>query len=101
LKFRISLRTIRGLNYFAPDKNQFHTVNHITGEATEEVRNVSVESARIAKGECKSLNELSANDYDGLIIPGGFGATKNLNKCSIAGPDAEIDKMFRELFRRS
>ena len=63
---------------FAPDKMQLHAVNHTTGEAHEENRNALVESARIARGNVKALSELSATNFDFLIIPGGFGAAKNL-----------------------
>lgn len=41
-------------------------------------RNVLIESARIARGNVKSLEQLSAKDHDAVIFPGGFGAAKNL-----------------------
>jgi len=34
---------------------------------------VKEESARIARGNVKSLDELKAEDYDALLIPGDFG----------------------------
>lgn len=42
------------------------------------LRNVLQESARIARGNIKSLEHLKAADFHALIIPGGFGAAKNL-----------------------
>ena len=42
------------------------------------VRNVLVESARIARGNIKPLDQLSAGQFDALVFPGGFGAAKNL-----------------------
>lgn len=83
----------RGASYqvFAPNKNQHHVVNHLTGEEMNETRNVLTESARIARGDAKDLKEYSAADYDGLVIPGGFGAAKNLNQWAISGPDGDID----------
>ena len=43
---------------FAPDVNQLHVVNHLTGEVSEgETRNVLVESARIARGDIKPVTE--------------------------------------------
>lgn len=83
----------RGAGYqiFAPDKNQHHVVNHLTGEEMPETRNVLVESARIARGNAKDLKEYRAADYDGLVIPGGFGAAKNLNQWAFYGPDGAID----------
>lgn len=83
----------RGASYqvFAPNKNQHHVVNHLTGEEMPETRNVLVESARIARGAALDLTEYRAADYDGLVIPGGFGAAKNLNQWAFQGPDGLID----------
>lgn len=63
---------------FAPDMPQHHVINHLTGEEMKETRNVLVESARIARGKIKSLNLYRAQEFDGIIFPGGFGAAKNL-----------------------
>ena len=41
-------------------------------------RNVLVESARIARGNVSPLTELKTADFDAVVIPGGFGAAKNL-----------------------
>ena len=76
---------------FAPDVAQHHVINHITGEEMDETRNVMVESARIARGNIKNLNEFKAEDYDALIFPGGFGAAKNLSTIAFKGPDAEVN----------
>lgn len=55
-------------------------VNHLTGEEMpNEKRNVLVESARIARGKVQATTELNPADYDALILPGGFGAAKNLS----------------------
>ena len=75
---------------FAPDIDQHHVVNHITGEEMDEKRNVLVESARIARGNIKPLSELNVDELDALAIPGGFGAAKNLTKWAFSGPDGEI-----------
>lgn len=75
----------------APDKPQFHVINHLTGEPMSESRNVLLESARIARGKVKALKDMKASDFDALIIPGGFGAAKNLNEWAIKGPDGAID----------
>ncbi len=64
---------------FAPDIKQYHVINHLTGEEMNETRNVLVESARIARGKIKPLSEYKAADYDGLVLPGGLGASKNLS----------------------
>ncbi|MEM5550233.1 isoprenoid biosynthesis glyoxalase ElbB [Pseudoalteromonas neustonica] len=76
---------------FAPDIDQLHTINHLNGEEMQPNRNVLVEAARIARGDIKALTELTANDFDGLIIPGGFGAAKNLCDFAIKGSDAQVN----------
>ncbi len=81
----------------APDKAQFHTINHLTGEQETNNRNVLQEAARIARGEIIALSEVALADYDGLLIPGGFGAAKNLNQWAITGPEAAIDPEVKAL----
>lgn len=76
---------------FAPDIDQYHVVNHLTGKETNEKRNVLVESARIARGEIKPLSLFQAKDYDALIFPGGFGAAKNLSTVAFDGADAQVN----------
>lgn len=87
----------------APDMEQYHVVNHLTQEVMKEKRNVLVESARIARGNIKNIREVSANDIDGLIIPGGFGAAKNLSDFAFKGPEAtvhpEVKRLIRELVK--
>lgn len=75
---------------FAPDVAQHHVINHGTGDEMEETRNVLVESARLARGKVRPLEELSADDFDALILPGGFGAAKNLCDFAVKGDDLEL-----------
>jgi len=75
---------------FAPDIKQHHVVNHITGEEMNESRNVLIESARIARGNIKALNEFDGKDFDTLIFPGGFGAAKNLSTVAFNGANASV-----------
>ncbi|AXV64147.1 isoprenoid biosynthesis protein ElbB [Pseudoalteromonas lipolytica] len=75
---------------FAPDIEQLHTINHLTGEEMTPNRNVLVEAARIARGEIKAITELNVNEFDALIIPGGFGAAKNLSDFAVKGADAQV-----------
>ena len=74
----------------APDIEQHHVLNHITGEEMPESRNVLIESARIARGNIKNLADIKSDDIDALVLPGGFGAAKNLTKWAFSGPDGEI-----------
>lgn len=76
---------------FAPNIDQLHVINHLTGDVMEgEQRNVLIESARIARGDISDLAELRAEDYDALILPGGFGAAKNLCDFALKGADAKV-----------
>lgn len=76
---------------FAPNIDQFHVINHLTGEATQEVRNVLVESARIARGNIDDIINLNVDDFDGLLVPGGFGAAKNLSDLAFNGSNCQIN----------
>ncbi|MBI6552892.1 isoprenoid biosynthesis glyoxalase ElbB [Pseudomonas sp. LY-1] len=76
---------------FAPDIAQLHVINHLTGEEMPESRNVLVESARIARGDVKDIREANAEDFDALIVPGGFGAAKNLSNFASAGAGCSLN----------
>jgi len=76
---------------FAPDIEQTHVINHLTGNVVvDESRNVLVESARIARGQITNLKEIESFELDGLIFPGGFGAAKNLCDYGFKGVDSEV-----------
>lgn len=76
---------------FAPDREQHHVLNFITDEEINEQRNILVESARIARGNIQNLNAFDAQEYDALIMPGGFGVAKNLCDFAIKGEITWID----------
>ncbi|WP_152219297.1 isoprenoid biosynthesis glyoxalase ElbB [Pseudomonas sp. SCB32] len=75
---------------FAPNIAQHHVLNHLTGEEMAESRNVLVESARIARGEVKDVREAKVEDFDALLVPGGFGAAKNLSDFAFKGDQCEV-----------
>ena len=75
---------------FAPNIAQMHVINHLTGEEMNESRNVLVESARIARGEVKDVREANVEDFDALIVPGGFGAAKNLSDFAVKGAECTV-----------
>lgn len=76
---------------FAPDIEQAHVVNHLTGKEMPEKRNVLVEAARIARGNIKPLSEYKAEDFDAIVFPGGFGAAKNLSTFAFDGTDCTVN----------
>ena len=75
---------------FAPNIAQLHVINHLTGEEMPETRNVLVESARIARGNIKDIREADVEDFDALIVPGGFGAAKNLSNFAVEGAGCTV-----------
>jgi len=78
---------------FAPNIEQHHVINHLTGEVIDdESRNVLVESARIARGDVEDLCELREQDFDALIVPGGFGAAKNLCNFALDGDNYQVNE---------
>lgn len=93
----------KGAEYqcFAPDINQAHVVNHITGDEMAETRNVLVEAARIARGNIKALSEYNVEDYDAIVFPGGFGAAKNLCTFAFDGPDCKVNGDVEKAIRNT
>jgi enhancing lycopene biosynthesis protein 2 len=87
---------------FAPDIRQHHVVNHLTGAEMAEIRNVLVESARIARGNIKTLSEFKAADCDALIFPGGFGCAKNLCTWAFEGDactvNPDVEKAIKGMY---
>lgn len=75
---------------FAPNIAQMHVVDHLTGEQMPESRNVLVESARIARGAVQDIREAKVEDFDALIVPGGFGAAKNLSNFAVEGANCSV-----------
>lgn len=86
---------------FAPNVLQHHVINHITGKEMNEKRNVLVESARIARGNVKPLNELNMKDFDAVIFPGGFGVAKNLSDFAFKGENLTINKEVEAVIKQS
>ena len=86
----------------APDVEQMHVINHLTSEVSEgEKRNVLVESARIARGAISALQADSADGLDALILPGGFGAAKNLSDYAVKGNEMSVLPVVAELLTRT
>jgi enhancing lycopene biosynthesis protein 2 len=64
-------------------------------------RDMLAEAARIARGKIQDLATLRAADLDAVILPGGFGAAKNLSdfagKGAAAVPHPEVARLLREM----
>ncbi|WP_337160588.1 isoprenoid biosynthesis glyoxalase ElbB [Vibrio alginolyticus] len=76
---------------FAPNIDQLHVINHLTGDEMDETRNVLIESARIARGNIGDVAKLNVDEYDALLLPGGFGAAKNLTDFAVSGAECSIN----------
>ncbi len=74
----------------APNIEQASVVDHLSHKPIGEHRNVLRESARIARGEILDVALLHASDIDALILPGGFGAAKNLCDFAQRGSDCDV-----------
>jgi enhancing lycopene biosynthesis protein 2 len=81
----------------APDMDQLHVIDHTNQSLMDQRRNVLVESARIARGEITDVKQVTAKDIDALIVPGGFGAAKNLSDFAVTGPDAQVHPEVKRL----
>ncbi len=84
----------------APNLPQMHVVNHLSGEVEVGVsRNVLVESARIARGQIRDLATVMANELDAVMLPGGYGAAKNLCDFAVKGQECEVRPEVARLIR--
>ncbi|TKJ40739.1 isoprenoid biosynthesis protein ElbB [candidate division LCP-89 bacterium B3_LCP] len=87
----------------APNKSQMHTINHKSGDDTGEVRNVLTEASRIARGNIADVADVKADELDGLILPGGYGAAKNLVDFAVRGADCtihpEVDRLLNDMVK--
>lgn len=83
----------------APDKPQADVVDHQHGKPLGEKRNVLVEAARIARGNVRDVAMVSADELDALIIPGGFGAAKNLCTFAQDGAACTVDPGVAKLVK--
>ncbi len=85
---------------FAPDIDQYQVTDFLTDEKVNEKRNVLRESARIARGDIKPLDVFDADQFDALVIPGGFGgAALNLSTFGIDGENMKVDSDVEKAVR--
>ena len=93
----------RGATYAccAPNAPVKQVVDHQTGEPVGETRNILKEAARIARSEITDVAKVRAADLDALIMPGGFGAARNLCSFADEGPNctvnADVEKLVGDM----
>lgn len=81
----------------APNMPQADVINHLTRKPAGQTRNVLEESARIARGKIRDLATVKADELDALVLPGGFGAAKNLCDFASRGAEAKVNDQVRRL----
>jgi len=77
----------------------FPETNHLTMQETGNKRNALVEAARIARGNIRDIAEVTAADLDAVVLPGGFGAVKNLCDFAAKGAGAAVQPEVARLLR--
>jgi enhancing lycopene biosynthesis protein 2 len=82
----------------ALDKNQASVLNHLDGSVDKNCspRNMLNESARIARGRIKNLQDVTAKNYDAVIIPGGSGTASNLCDFAVSGKHMSVNPTVRD-----
>lgn len=86
----------------APRGPQRHVVDHATKQPVPgATRDVFAEAARIARSAIVDLATVGAAQLDAVILPGGFGAAKNLSDFAEKGAAAtahpEVARLLREM----
>ena len=91
---------------FAPNTWQAKTIDHFTGQSSaiagdDDNRNVLAESARIARGEIRDLAEFNAQEFDAIVLPGGFGAALNLSDFAVNGEKCAVNEEVKRAIEES
>lgn len=71
--------------------------NHLNGQVYESKRNMLEESARISRGDIKSVKDLEVKRFSALFLPGGFGIAKNFSDFADKGADFQVDPEISEV----
>ena len=74
----------------APDMDQLHVINHLSGKTMNSSRNSLIESSRIARGKIVPISTVKGEDIDAIIFPGGTGMAKNIFNYALVGKDFTI-----------
>jgi enhancing lycopene biosynthesis protein 2 len=78
----------------APNADQHHVISHATGEiAAGQSRNILEEASRISRaGQCLDISKAKPDEFDALLLPGGFGVAKNHCTFAFDGANASVRK---------
>ncbi|HIW06094.1 MAG TPA: isoprenoid biosynthesis glyoxalase ElbB [Candidatus Ignatzschineria merdigallinarum] len=78
------------VSFYAPNRHQKDTIEHLSGEELTPNRNILEEAARIARGNIKPIEELTLSEVDGIAMAGGFGVIKNFTNFLDKGLHASL-----------
>lgn len=53
-------------------------------------KNQIEDSAKISRGNVKDVSQLNADEFDGLVLPGGYGAAKHLSDWAAKGAQCTV-----------
>lgn len=76
-------------------------INHLTQQPTGKKRSVLMESARIARGDVTPLAKVKGGDFDAIVLPGGFGAAKNLCDFASKGADCTANEQVARVLKEA
>ena len=80
------------------------SVNHLDQSEDKQI-NIMQESARITRGKTLNITDLNPEQYDGLVIPGGYGVAKHLCTWAFDGSKAKVnfnlDKTIKNFHQES
>ncbi len=75
----------------APSGGQMHVMDHLANTPTDhEERSILTEAARIARGDITPLASIPQTAVDAVLLPGGFGAAKNLSTFAVDGASCTV-----------
>ena len=87
--------------YFAP-RGEIEVYSYLDNTGTTgEKRQLFDEAARIARGNILDLATYSAKDYDGLALPGGMGAARNLSSYDVLGTRMSVHPLVERAIKET
>lgn len=74
---------------FSPNQN-FQAVSHLQTDRSLGERNTLEEAGRIARENVQDLKDLNVQDFDSVLLPGGFGVAKQLSDWAEKGSQCAV-----------
>ena len=84
---------------YSINEDQYHIINHANEGIQTGQRNCLEESSRITRGNIKDIKQANTDELSALILPGGFGAAKNLSDFAFKGDQLTVNKDLAQLIK--